>query len=278
MTLPISGPISASDMNVELGLSPTATTSLNDTAVRALFERSSGEISYEHGRGKSTSIYIPYNPPGGTVSGSNYRTLAIAAGWNQNSYVEVTIVPGTVIYSTSSSIPSFTIDGPFPNGAKLINNGSIYGKGGDGGNGDGGYGIGGGTAISISAAIIIENNGTIAGGGGGGGAGGAGLGATGGGGGGGAGNAVGVGGSGGYYGGNGALLTGGGGGAGHGGSGKFSSSGAGGSGGGIEAAGNGGGVGQRGQAAGGGGAAGAAINGNSFVTWTAFGTRYGAIN
>jgi hypothetical protein len=286
MALPISGPISANDINVELLLNPTATMSLNDSAARELFAQLTGEISYDHGHGKSSTVYITYMPPGGFAAGVNLRQIAIDAGWNQNAYVEVTISPSTVIYSTSTSIPSLTIDGPFPHGVKLINTGTILGRGGTGG--DGGYGDGGvagtvggtgGTGVDISTPVIIENNGTIGGGGGGGGGGGSGLNvAYGGGGGGGA--AYGGGGNIGNAGASGALFTGGGGGGiiDLGTKKRAHPSGAGGTGGNPGVVGGGGNPGAGGETPGGGGTPGVAINGNSYVTWITVGTTYGNLN
>ena len=286
MTLPVSGPISANAINVELMLDPTAPMSLDGPAARELFARLTGEISYDHGHGKSSTVFITYNPAGGFAHGVNLRQIAIDAGWNQTAYVEVTISPSTVIYSTSTSIPSLTVDGSFPNGVKLINAGVIMGRGGTGGNG--GYGDGGvagtvggtgGTGVNISTSVTIENAGIIGGGGGGGGGGGSGLNvAYGGGGGGGA--AYGGGGNIGNTGATGDLFTGGGGG------GRIDlgtkkrahPSGAGGAGGAPGAVGIGGNPGAGGETPGGGGNPGAATYGNAYVTWITVGTIYGALN
>ena len=286
MTLPVSGPISAYDINVELRLDPTTPLSLDGSAARGLFVRQTGEISYDHGRGRSSTVFITYNPVGGFAAGVNLRQIAIDAGWNQTAYVEVTISPSTVIYSTSTSIPSLTVDGSFPNGVKLINAGVIMGRGGTGGNG--GYGDGGvagtvggtgGTGVNISTSVTIENAGIIGGGGGGGGGGGSGLNvAYGGGGGGGA--AYGGGGNIGNTGATGDLFTGGGGG------GRIDlgtkkrahPSGAGGAGGAPGAVGIGGNPGAGGETPGGGGNPGAATYGNAYVTWITVGTIYGALN
>ena len=54
MALQGSGAISFNDVNVELGLSGTATISLNDAAVRTLFGVASGAISMSNGYGKSS--------------------------------------------------------------------------------------------------------------------------------------------------------------------------------------------------------------------------------
>jgi hypothetical protein len=298
MALPITGPISADDINTELVVPPTSTTALNDPPVRTLFARPTinSEISYDHGHGKFTSVFLSYVPPGNPAYGLNLRQMAIDSGWNQNAYVELTIGPSTIISSTSASIPSLTIDGTFPNGAKLINNGTIIGRGGDGGRGGyGDWGNGpsgtaggaGGVGVNVSTPVIIENNGTMGGGGGGGGGGGSGLNVTYGGGGGG-GASYGTGGA--YIpgaawnnsGADGSLYTGGGGG------GRIDlgtkkrahPGGAGGAGGNPGAAGVGGNPGAGGyggsEAPGAGGAAGVSVNGDRYVTWTALGTKYGS--
>lgn len=53
MALPASGPISMSMVNTELGIPATTVITLNDAAVRTLFNKSSGEISLSDGYGKS---------------------------------------------------------------------------------------------------------------------------------------------------------------------------------------------------------------------------------
>lgn len=111
------------------------------------------------------------------------RTHALANGWDGTKRVLLTINSGIYLYSTSTSTPALTISGSFPQGVFIVNNGIIVGKGGNGGRaGDSAYyssdtpdnsspGLPGGNALSISTAVNITNNGTIAGGGGGGGGG-----------------------------------------------------------------------------------------------------------
>ena len=115
----------------------------------------------------------------------NLKTAAIQAGWDGSraATFNVTINSGVYVYSTSSSAPAFDTGANFPSGTiiNLINNGFIYGKGGDGGNAGlgnaynpvpGVAGSDGGTALLAQYQINISNNGIIAGGGGGGGGGG----------------------------------------------------------------------------------------------------------
>ena len=108
---------------------------------------------------------------------ADLRTLAINAGWNQSSKVIATINGGVYISSNSTGTPGLTINGAFPGGVDLINNGFIIGMGGAGGAGVrdseqiGAAGGGGGLALSVSVPVTVTNNGTIGGGGGGGGGG-----------------------------------------------------------------------------------------------------------
>lgn len=115
---------------------------------------------------------------------ANLRTLAINAGWGGNAKVKCTINSGIIVSSNSTATPGLTVDGSFPNGVELINNGTIAGMGGAGGNGayrtgaapgtvvNATAGGNGGTALAVSVALTLDNVGTIAGGGGGGGGGG----------------------------------------------------------------------------------------------------------
>ena len=164
-----------SEVNVELGFSATATISLNDAAVRTLAEVPSGAIGMNNLQGK-TAVF-PFTISSNQVD-ANLRTLALAAGWNGLAQVQATISSGVFISGSveANSTAALTINGSFPNGVKLINDGTISGRGGQGGGGAtyssaGVAGTAGGLALLASVAATIENNGTIAGGGGGGGGG-----------------------------------------------------------------------------------------------------------
>jgi hypothetical protein len=294
MALNASGPISLAgttagqSIEIELNGTGTTTISLNDTNVRTLAGVSSGEITMPTNFwGKSNTFY-------GTIASDqtdlNLRTWALANGWNGTANAVITIDSNINVYSTSTSTAALSVIGSWPNGVALINNGSIVGKGGAGAtgtdqNGNRGTAGGGGTALIVSVPITITNNNNIAGGGGGGGGGGSvfytGQGYGGGGGGGGAG--FGAGGAGGYgntrtgsAGGAGSISGGGGGGAGGGGN----VGGRGGNGGGWGASGANGSAGsiipQQNWSSG--AAGGAAVVGNSNITWVATGNRYGTIS
>ena len=293
MPLPSSGPISLADVNTELGVSSNATRSLNDATTRSLFGVASGSISLLNGRGKANQFGLAI---AANVANLNIRSAALAAGWNGSSKVVATIDSGVVVYSTSTGSYALTISGSFPGGVELVNNGTILGKGGNGGSSTL-NGSNGGPALLVQTAVTINNSsGRIAGGGGGGGGG-----ASytycvyqdegicyqyateyGPGGGGGIGN--GSGGAGGSWGsaGSAGTLTSAGNGGSPGGGGQANYVGPGGAGGSY---GSSGGHGCNGSYGGGcgvpsglGGAGGACLVGNSNITWTAFGTRNGAIS
>ena len=179
MTLVSSGAIGLYDVNIELGLSGTATISLNDTAVRTLAGVASGEISLSNLYGKSNRVALSYTITTNTQELS--LPLSSIGGYVAGkSDVTITVNSGVYVWSSTNSITAFIIGSSIPGGAtsgdtiKLINNGIIMGCGGQGGTstvpaGSGMHAIALGT---YSAPITITNNGTIAAGGGGGGAGG----------------------------------------------------------------------------------------------------------
>lgn len=309
MALPSSGSISLSQIQAEFGGSNPISLSEYYRSGAYVTPNNTGvptggviSLSNFYGAVKQFAFTISSS----YSSTQDLRSLALAAGWNGADPVVATIASGVTLRGASgagggngaSVVPfgannvagsagstGLTISGSFPAGVSLINNGIIYGGGGGGGaggsNGGGGSGGAGGAGLLVSVSVSITNNNVIAGGGGGG----AGNNAwgTGGivrsGGGGGGGAVYGQYGSGGNWEG----IDGGPGGSGtetSGGAGGFSDQGfnVGGAGGGLGSAGvrpndvwNGG------LSAGLGGAGGAAVSGNSYVTWIATGTRYGAL-
>lgn len=203
------------------------------------------------------------------VSNYNLRSAAVAAGWNQTAplIATVTINSGIVVSATATGNYAFDTGISFPTGSTLalINNGFIIGMGGVGGNwGSSAASLNGGPALRAQHVLSITNSGTIGGGGGGG----AGYGTF-------SSNA-------GRGGGGRTGRTNSGGGN----PGTFSAGGSGASGSGGNYVGGYGGTwgasGDLGGGYGGGtqygpGAGGAAVVGNSFITWVSTGTRYGSI-
>ena len=145
MTLPASGVISLNDVNVELNRSGTTTVSLNDSDVRTLFGKSSGQISLDDGHGKSNRVSVYYNISSNTADLSvDVSSLSGYLAGHTDLYVTVGF--GVYVYSTSTSNAALS----FTNAASgdilhLTNQGFIMGKGGDGGYGaagqDGGAGL-----------------------------------------------------------------------------------------------------------------------------------------
>ena len=173
MTLNSSGPISLAgttagvSIEIENGGNGTTMISLNDAAVRSLAGVPSGAIVMPtnfYGKANQFSFTISSN-----TSNANLRSLAVTAGWNTSSKVVATINSGVYVYSTSTGTPGLTVNGSFPGGVSLINNGTILGMGGAGGAGNSQTGGAGGTAILVSTALSVTINCIIGGGGGGGG-------------------------------------------------------------------------------------------------------------
>jgi len=295
MTLNSSGPISLAgttagvSIEIENGGNGTTQISLNDGAVRTL----AGVTTPNSTITMPTNFYGKSNRVAVTVtlasSTQNYtwnkcKVPGYSAG---KTCATLKINSGVYVYSSSTGSQALTISTAWTSGdaVKIINCGYIIGMGGNGGNASfgGSGGGGGGTAILAQYPVSITNNNTVGGGGGGGGGGGA---------------------SGGYDGEGGFTFQGGGGGGGgrtgltnsgggcgtcgrNGGAGTSSSAGGGGSacypGGSGGNWGSGGFGGANGSGPAGsfpgfpGGGAGPATSGNSFITWTVTGTRYGPL-
>lgn len=114
---------------------------------------------------------------------ANVYTLARSAGFDgNNGLVVVTINSGVILNAPTTGSFAMVVDDLFPGGVKIVNNGTILGKGGDAGGGGsstytvanaGGAGGAAGPALSVLGPVKISNlSGRIAGGGGGGGGGG----------------------------------------------------------------------------------------------------------
>lgn len=182
MTLPSTGAISLNDINNEFGRgtnlnSYRGTTWYTDAGSSGTFP--SGAIDMDVFRGKRATSPLFAASISSNQQDLNLRTWAVNNGWDGNSAVQITIPSTVYISSTSTSIPALTINGSWPGGITLTNNGYILGRGGDGGAGgqvtnvqtNALVGGTGGTGISIGVSCSITNNGTIGGGGGGGGGG-----------------------------------------------------------------------------------------------------------
>jgi hypothetical protein len=181
MTLPV-GQISLSEVNTELGISPSSTLiTMNDAAVRTLagVGGAGTVISMNDLRGKSNRVVIPLTISANTLNYDVYanRGPTYVAGLSD---ITVTIDAPVVVGSATVPTYAFSIPSEFDpaDNITVINNGIITGAGGAGGNGgrptpapatDGIPGESGGSAVFTARPVVITNNGTLAGGGGGGG-------------------------------------------------------------------------------------------------------------
>lgn len=198
MTLPTTGPLSSKQINLEIFKKETAQLSLNETAVRVLGNKKTPNSRIAHSDLLGKQFVTNYAVTGHTAN-LNVRSYLVNAGWDGISKPILTINSGIIVYGTAGYW-AMVIDGSFPNGLQIVNNGFIVGSPGNGGIGDGGGSGGNGSAggaggpglyinftTGNSLNCLLVNNGYIAGGAGGGGGGGGNGAASGGGGGGGAG-------------------------------------------------------------------------------------------
>jgi hypothetical protein len=180
MALPSSGPLSMSQINAEFGRGNNLNAYRGTTYYTSSggpFTFSSGAISFSNFYGtQATSPTFSFSIASNQDQ-ANLRSLAIAAGWSGSGAVIATLNAGVYIYSSNVSVAGLTIDGSWPGGVTLINNGFIMGMGGHGGGTrlntqtDFSSNIelqNGGIAISLGVSCTIQNNSYIGGGGGGG--------------------------------------------------------------------------------------------------------------
>ena len=104
MALPSTGAISLNAVNIELGLSGTATISMNQSNVRTLFQKASGAISMSDGWGKS-AVTAPTWTYGAPTGGDEY--ICEWNNWEIGAWVNGTL-PMTVeliMYAASCGSP-----------------------------------------------------------------------------------------------------------------------------------------------------------------------------
>lgn len=105
MTIASTGPVAMSNISVELGLSATATKSLNDANVRSLLAKPSGTISLADARGKSNAPTVT----NATIWASSYYTeMFVFEGWNSDP-------ANGVIFGSASPSPI-----PIPGGGTIV--------------------------------------------------------------------------------------------------------------------------------------------------------------
>lgn len=175
MALPASGVISLNNVNVELSLAGTTAISMGQASVRTLFGQASGSVDMNTGHGKANSFTFTATIASNTQD-YNLRAAAVTAGWDGSTALiaSVTINTGVIVSASSTAAVAFDTGITFPTGTTLTltNNGSIVGKGGTGGAGGvnafpASQGSIGGNAFKAQASMSVNNVGTISSGSGG---------------------------------------------------------------------------------------------------------------
>jgi len=191
MALPASGAISLSDFNTELGITAGTAISMSDADVRALLDLASGaEASFSGYYGASSIVDIALTIAANT---NNYNIFSSKGGTYSagKSNITLTINSGVTVGSTSTGTYALETGTGWATGdtITIVNNGTVKGRGGDGGAGstvnannnsnigpdsypNGGNGNAGGNAFRAQFVTTFTNNGSVYGGGGGGGGGG----------------------------------------------------------------------------------------------------------
>ena len=180
MALPDTGnPISLQQVNVELGLTATATINMGASNVRTLFDDASGAISMSDGYGKSNNVAVTAS----AASSANLETLfdnATSGSWADSIAKVYDIGAISMGILTVPTGMGGTLEINIASGGTVRGVGGAAGSAGSGGSGNGsvgsagGAGAAGGTAMSVSSTGVTVNVvGHLQGGGGGGGGGGA---------------------------------------------------------------------------------------------------------
>lgn len=112
MTLPLSGPISMSQVNTELGLPSTTIITLNDPAVRALAGIPAGTISMSDLYGKSASGSIPDVTGSSTVEVADSLGGWDTVGWSSDN---------NILDGLDGTTANATIDNPNSGNPKQTN-------------------------------------------------------------------------------------------------------------------------------------------------------------
>ena len=198
MALPTSGPLSLNQIHIEAGGTSGTTASINDADIRALIGKASGAtMSFSEWYGASGSVTINLTIAANT---NNYNIQSSRGGTYVAGVttVNVTINSGVTVGSTSTGTYALETGSSWATGdvINIINNGTVKGRGANGGAGGdsfyntinvagntsdpGAAGGVGGNAFRAQFATTFTNNGSVYGGGGGGGGGGGWTGLTGG--------------------------------------------------------------------------------------------------
>lgn len=143
----------------------------------------SGALGLQSFKGTQNRAVVPLTISSGTTNYDVYTQASANPSYVAGiSDIELTINPGVTVSSTSTGTYALNVPNSFnpTDTVKITNNGTVQGRGGNGGTGaafpnPGGGGGAGGSAVYVNFPTTIDNVGSLTGGGGGGGGGGASL-------------------------------------------------------------------------------------------------------
>jgi hypothetical protein len=137
MALPTSGPISLNEIHIEAGGTSGTTASINDADIRALIGKAAGvTMSFSEWYGASAAVTINLTIGANTNNYNiqNSRGGTYVAGVTT---VNLTINSGVTVGSTSTGTYALETGSGWASGdvINIINNGTVKGRGGNGGAG-----------------------------------------------------------------------------------------------------------------------------------------------
>ena len=140
MALPTSGPLSLNQIHIEAGGTSGTTASINDADIRALIGKASATtMSFSEWYGASSGVTINITISSNT---NNYNLWNSKGGTYSagTTTINVTINSGVTIGSTSTGTYAFDTGTGWSSGdvINITNNGTIKGRGGNGGAGGNG--------------------------------------------------------------------------------------------------------------------------------------------
>lgn len=171
MALPITGLLSASQINVELGRAVSATFQVGGASERNLAKVPTGSLSFGIFRGKSSVILRTITS---SVVPVTLESLFDPADWTSSTDKMAILPSGSFVGTTNPALSAITVGSAWGGGLTLEIGGIVYGASGVANSGVGGTAINANTAGDSAQLLQVSilASGSVLGGGGGGGLGG----------------------------------------------------------------------------------------------------------